>query len=392
MPSDPPRFDFDQPFIDPATRKGRGAVSNRSGRFEDTRKAAIFDDWPGDDDPPPPLKTEVAIDASRSIISKVPSPDMPFDRSINPYRGCEHGCIYCFARPTHAYLGMSPGLDFETKLTMKPDAPALLRKALMAKRYKPQTIAIGTNTDPYQPIEKTHQIMRGVLEVLAEFNHPVAIVTKSALVARDADILGEMGRKGLARVALSLTTLDPKLSRTMEPRAAAPQRRLWALRQLSAAGCPVGVMLAPLIPAINDHEIEALIRAAAASGATAASYIVLRLPLEVRDLFTEWLETHFPDRAPRVMRYVRELHGGRDYDPQWGKRLVGEGVYADLIRRRFRRAAAESGMAQDRHPLRTDLFHRPASDTRQFSFLDALEDETGEPAGAGRGASATEQK
>lgn len=366
------RFDDAGPDVENDARKGRGAVSNRSGRFETTHRSAFDDGWGRDDDEPPRLKTEVAIDRSKTIINKVPSLDMSFDRSINPYRGCEHGCIYCFARPTHAFLGLSPGLDFETKLTMKPDAPQLLRRALSAKRYKPQPIAIGTNTDPYQPIEKKHKIMRGVLGVLAEFNHPVTIVTKSALVARDADILGQMGEKGLARVALSLTSLDAVLSRKMEPRAAAPQRRLWALRQLSAAGCPTAVMLAPMIPAINDHELEALVRAAAVSGAKGASYIVLRLPLEVRDLFVEWLHEHFPDRAGRVMRYVRELHGGKDYDPQWGKRLSGEGVYADLIRRRFQRSAAQHGLARDNPPLRTDLFRVPAADTPQFSFMEML--------------------
>ncbi len=365
------RFDDAGPDVAEDARKGRGAVSNRSGRFETTHRTDFDDGWAREEEPPR-LKTEIAIDGSRSIINKVPSPDMPFDRSINPYRGCEHGCIYCFARPTHAFLGLSPGLDFETKLTMKPDAPALLRRTLMGKRYKPKPIAIGTNTDPYQPIEKTHKIMRGLLEVLAEFNHPVTIVTKSALVARDADILGPMGEKGLARVALSLTTLDAGLSRKMEPRAATPQRRLWALRQLNAAGCPTAVMLAPMIPAINDHELEALVRAAAVSGAKGASYIVLRLPLEVRDLFVEWLEEHFPDRAKRVMRYVRELHGGRDYDPQWGKRLSGEGVYADLIRRRFQRATAQHGLARENPPLRTDLFNTPAAETPQFSFMDRL--------------------
>lgn len=358
------------PYIDPRSRRGRGAVSNRSSRFEATQRDSFVDEWEHDE--PAPIRTEVSIDGSRSIISKVPSPDLPFSRSINPYRGCEHGCVYCFARPTHAYLGLSPGLDFETKLTMKPDAPKLLRQALSRKGYAPEPIAIGTNTDPYQPIEKTCRIMRGVLEVLAEFSHPVTIVTKSALVVRDADILGEMGRRGLARVSVSLTTLDPKLSRTMEPRAATPQRRLWAMRRLSNSGCPVGVMTAPLIPAINDHEIESLLRAAAASGAKVAGYVVLRLPLEVRDLFVEWLTTHFPDRAARVMRYVRELHGGRDYDPQWGKRLSGEGVYADLMRRRFERAAAANNLSRKGLPLVTELFTPPPKETSQFSFLDRL--------------------
>ncbi|MGB0852535.1 MAG: PA0069 family radical SAM protein [Pikeienuella sp.] len=375
----PPRFapGFDGfhihgPVVPDRHKRGRGAVSNRSGRFEETARDAFDDGWGGADEPVPALATEVSFDQSRSIISNVPSPDMPFDRSINPYRGCEHGCVYCFARPTHAWLGHSAGLDFETKLVAKPGAAMLLRKALMNPRYKVKPIAIGTNTDPYQPIEKTHNIMRGVLEVLAEFNHPVTIVTKSALVVRDADILGQMGKKGLARVAISLTSLDAKLSRNMEPRAATPRRRLWALRELDKAGCPVGVMLAPVIPGLNDHEIEALAKAAASHGAKAASYIVLRLPLEVRDLFVEWLHTHYPDRAGRVMRYVREVHGGRDYDPEWGKRLAGQGVYADMLRRRFVRAARAEGLKTERAPLRTDLFTRPASSTPQLSFLKEL--------------------
>lgn len=371
------RFDFpnpeEGPDIDERAQRGRGAVSNRSGRFEATRKTRFDDGWDEREaEETTAFKTDITVERSRSIISKVPSPDLLFNRSINPYRGCEHGCVYCFARPTHAWLGLSAGLDFETKLTIKPDAPALLKKVLMRPGYVAEPIAIGTNTDPYQPIEKTHEIMRGVLQVLRDFQHPVIIVTKSALVARDADILGPMGRAGLAQVALSLTTLDAGLARKMEPRAATPQRRLWALRQLSAAGCPVGVMIAPVIPALNDHELEALLRAAAASGAKSASYIVLRLPLEVRDLFVEWLATYFPNRANRVMRYVRELHGGRDYDPQWGKRLRGEGVYADLIRRRFDRAVAANGMTAGNDPLRTCLFRVPAELTPQFSFMDRL--------------------
>ena len=366
-----PKIRFEDGQVAPEGRKGRGAVSNRSGRFEATQRTAFFDGW-GYEEADRPLASELTVDGSRTIITKNASPDLPFTRSVNPYRGCEHGCVYCFARPTHAWLGLSPGLDFETKLVIKPDAPRLLRAALSRKGYRPETIAIGTNTDPYQPVEKRLGVMRGVLEVLAEFNHPVAIVTKSALVARDVDILGPMGARGLARVSLSLTTLDASLARTMEPRAATPQRRLWAMRQLAAAGCPVGAMLAPLIPAINDHEIEALIRAAAASGAKIAGYVALRLPLEVRDLFIEWLETHYPDRAARVMRYVREMHGGRDYDPQWGKRLTGEGVYADLMRRRFQRAAGAHGLTTKPKALRVDLFRAPVAETPQFSFLDRL--------------------
>ncbi|MFN3259544.1 MAG: PA0069 family radical SAM protein [Pikeienuella sp.] len=353
--------------------KGRGAVSNRSGRF-DLSRMAEDDGWAQEEEGEPPrLRTELTIDRSKSVISRVVSPDLNFERSLNPYRGCEHGCVYCFARPTHAWLGLSPGLDFETKITVKPDAPALLRRALSRPGYRPKTLAIGTNTDPYQPVEKTQRIMRGVLEVLSEFSHPVAIVTKSALVARDADILGPMGRRGLARVSLSLTTLDPALSARMEPRAAQPARRLWAMRRLAAAGCPVGVMTAPLIPAINDHEIESLLKAAAASGAKSAGYVVLRLPLEVRDLFVEWLEAAFPDRAARVMRQVRDLHGGRDYDPEWGKRLAGQGPLADLIRRRFARAAREAGLDRPAPPLREDLFAPPpAPPAPQLSFLDRL--------------------
>jgi DNA repair photolyase len=360
------------PVVPDRHKRGRGAVSNPSGRFEATAVEAFDDGWGRDADAPPPLETEVTFDQSRSIISNVSSPDMPFDRSINPYRGCEHGCVYCFARPTHAWLGHSAGLDFEAKLVVKPGAAQLLRKALMNPRYKVKPIAIGTNTDPYQPIEKTHKIMRGLLEVLAEFNHPVTVVTKSALVVRDADILGAMGKKGIARVAISLTSLDAKLSRKMEPRAATPRRRLWAMRELSKVGCPVGAMLAPIIPALNDHEIEALAKAAASHGAKTASYIILRLPLEVRDLFVEWLHTHYPDRAGKVMRYVREIHGGRDYDPEWGKRLAGQGVYADMLRRRFERAAKAEGLRTERTALRSDLFAVPAEKTPQLSFMTQL--------------------
>ncbi len=356
-----------QTRIDPARRRGRGAATNRSGRFERESREAFDDGWE-DEDPPPPLRTEVMIDQSRKIITRNTSPDLPFDRSINPYKGCEHGCVYCFARPTHAYLGLSPGLDFETKIFAKPDAARLLERELRNPRYVPAPIAMGTNTDPYQPIERERRIMRSVLEVLRAHNHPVTIVTKGALVARDADILGPMGRAGLAWVALSLTTLDHRLSRIMEPRAASPQARLRAIRSLSEAGCPTGAMLAPLIPAINDHEVERLLAAASEAGATRAGYVTLRMPLEIKELFRDWLAEHFPDRARRVLGLVRELHGGKDYDPEWGKRLKGEGVHAALIKRRFDAAADRLGLDRGKLSLRTDLFRPPGLPGDQLSL------------------------
>lgn len=342
----------------PDPLRGRGVHSNAAGRFEPYAQEAFDDGWTPDEDPPP-LRTQVALDASRSVIARNDSPDVPFDRSVNPYRGCEHGCVYCFARPSHAFLGLSPGLDFETRLIAKPDAPRLLAEALRRPRYRPQTIAIGTNTDPYQPIERRFGVMRGLLEVLRDFNHPVSIVTKGALVARDADILGPMGRAGLAAVGVSLTTLDPGLSRAMEPRAASPGRRLKAVEALASAGVPVRVLTSPIIPAINDHEIERLLAAARDAGAVGATYVVLRLPLEVKDLFREWLERVFPMRADRVMNAVRAMRGGRDYDAEWGKRMTGEGVWADLVRRRFEAARDRLGLKATSLPLRTDLFRPP---------------------------------
>lgn len=352
----------------PVRPKGRGAASNRSGRFETLSRLAVDDGWDRDDDLPP-LRTEVALDASRGVIVRNTSPDVPFDRSINPYRGCEHGCVYCFARPSHAYLGLSPGLDFETKLLAKPDAPRLLAAELARLGYRPATIAIGTNTDPYQPVEKRLRIMRGLLETLRDAGHPVTIVTKGALVTRDADILGEMGRRGLARVGVSLTTLDRRLARAMEPRAAAPERRLAAIRTLTDAGCPVRVMVAPVIPALNDAEIETLLAAAREAGAASADYVVLRLPREVADLFREWLAKEYPDRAARVMRRVRELHGGCDYDPMWGKRMRGEGVEADLIARRFELAAKRLKLARQLAPLDLSQFRPPLPPGAQLSLF-----------------------
>jgi DNA repair photolyase len=353
--------------IDPTLRRGRGAATNRSGRFERERREAFDDGWaPGD--AAPPLRTEILIDKSRRIITRNTSPDLPFDRSINPYKGCEHGCVYCFARPTHAFLGLSPGLDFETRIFTKPDAARLLEKELRNPRYVPAPIAIGTNTDPYQPIERERRIMRQLLEVLRDFNHPVTIVTKGALVTRDVDILGPMGRAGLVRVALSLTTMDHRLSRIMEPRAASPQARLRAVRTLADAGCPTGVMLAPVIPAINDHEIERLLEAAKAAGAGRAGYVALRMPLEIKDLFRDWLSEHFPDRAKRVLGLVREMHGGKDYDPEWGKRLSGEGVHATLLKRRFEAAVRRLGLDRNHVDLRTDRFRPPTRPGDQLAF------------------------
>jgi DNA repair photolyase len=316
--------------IDPERRRGRGATINPGGRFEAEQRVAEDDGW-GSLGELPPFKTEIAYEKARTIITRNDSPDISFDRSINPYRGCEHGCVYCFARPSHAYLGLSPGLDFESKLTAKPDAAALLEKELSAANYQPRTIAIGTNTDPYQPIEKKFRIMREVLEVLARFNHPVGIVTKSALVQRDIDLLAPMAAKGLAKVALSVTTLDPKTARGMEPRAASPMRRLETIRKLSEAGIPVTVLVAPIVPAINEHEIERILDAAKAAGAQEAGYVLLRLPLEVRDIVQEWLLTHHPDKLRHVMSLVRSTRGGKDYDPQWGQRMVGSGPYAWMI-------------------------------------------------------------
>ena len=350
-------------------RRGRGAAVNPTGRYERERREAFDDGWESGEELPA-LRTEVAVDRSRSVLVRNSSPDVPFDRSVNPYRGCEHGCVYCYARPTHAQLGLSPGLDFETRLTAKPEAPRLLEAALRKPGYRVAPVALGTNTDPYQPVEKDWRIMRGILDVLSEYRHPVTITTKGALVTRDLDILGEMGRAGLAHVQVSLTSLDPRLSRAMEPRAASPGRRLEMIRALAGAGVPVGINLAPVIPALNDHEIERLIAAGAAAGAEGAAYIVLRLPLEVAPLFREWLERKFPDRAARVIGAVRELHGGRDYDPAWGRRMKGEGVLARLIARRFEAASRRHGLDGPGRRLRTDLFRVPPRAGDQLALFD----------------------
>jgi DNA repair photolyase len=354
--------------VDSQRRRGRGAVTNESGRYEPLARIAFDDGWQSLEELPP-FKTTVTVDATRKIITRNDSPDISFDRSINPYRGCEHGCIYCFARPTHAYLGLSPGLDFESKLFVKPDAPELLERELAAPGYSPRTIAIGTNTDPYQPIEKTYQVMRRILEVLERTGHPVGIVTKSALILRDIDILARMAKRNLAKVALSVTTLDAKLARVMEPRAATPPRRLDALRQLAAAGIPTSVMVAPVIPAINDAEIERILDTAAALGVRGAGYVLLRLPLEVRDLFKEWLMTNFPDRYRHVFKLVRETRGGKDYDSQWGKRMTGGGPYAWMIGRRFETACERLGLNRERAKLTTAHFAPPVNASDQLSLF-----------------------
>jgi DNA repair photolyase len=349
-------------------RRGRGVVSNVSGRFEPVAREALHDGWDLTEELAP-LRTTVMPDTARSVITRNESPDLPFDRSINPYRGCEHGCVYCFARPTHAFLGLSAGLDFETKLFAKHDAPMLLERELSAPGYRPRTIAIGTNTDPYQPVEKNLKIMRGILEVLERAGHPVGIVTKSALILRDLDILSRMAKRGLAKVALSVTSLDPALARLMEPRASTPARRLDALTHLSAAGVPVSVLVAPVIPALNDAEMEAILEAAAKAGCKEAGYIMLRLPLEVQDLFREWLVTHFPDRARHVLKLVREMGGGKLYDSRFGTRMSGSGPFAWMTGRRFELAAERLGLNLRKARLATDLFSAPLKRAEQLSLF-----------------------
>ena len=349
-------------------RRGRAASVNPSGRYEALTRHVFDDGWETLEDLPP-FKTEVQVEKPRTIITRNTSPDISFDRSINPYRGCEHGCVYCFARPTHAYMGMSPGLDFEAKLFAKPDAARLLERELARDGYEPKTIAIGTNTDPYQPIERQWRIMREVLEVLEAHDHPVGIVTKSALVTRDIDILARMAEKGLAKVALSVTTLDRKLARTMEPRAATPPRRLEAIRTLRDAGIPVSVMIGPVIPALNDQEIERILESAQAAGAREAGYIILRLPLEVAPIFKDWLLRHYPDRFRHVMSLVRSMRDGKDYDAEWGKRMKGAGPYAWQIGRRFEIAAKRLGLNVEKRRLRSDLFKRPARAGEQLMLL-----------------------
>lgn len=354
--------------VRPERSRGRSAGINPSGRFEPITRHVFDDGWDSLEDLPP-FKTEVQVERPRTIITRNESPDISFDRSINPYRGCEHGCVYCFARPSHSFMGLSPGLDFESKLFAKPDAAKLLERELSKEGYQPRTIAIGTNTDPYQPVERRWRIMRDILEVLEARSHPVGIVTKSALVTRDIDILSRMAQRGLAKVALSVTTLDRMLARTMEPRASTPMKRLEAIRQLSEAGVPTSVMVAPIIPGLNDHEIERILDSARAAGATEAGYVLLRLPLEVAPIFKDWLLRHYPDRYRHVMSLVRSMRQGKDYDSEWGKRMKGVGPYAWQIGRRFELAARRLGLNTVRRTLRTDLFVPAARESEQLVLL-----------------------
>lgn len=349
----------ENPSILPGQRlRARGAESNRAGRFEATDREAFDDGWDMAEEERL-VATEVRLERPRSALTYNRSPDLPFDRSINPYRGCEHGCIYCYARPTHAYLNLSPGLDFETRLIARPGIAAVLEAELRRPAYKAAPVSIGTNTDPYQPVERDHGLMREVLQVLQAFRHPVWITTRGTTIERDIDIIAAMAADGLASVSISVTTLDETLARKMEPRAPAPKRRLLMIRRLSEAGVPVRIQVSPLIPALTDHELEAVMEAGRDAGARAANSIPLRLPLEVSGLFRDWLEATLPDRAARVMGRVRELHGGRDYDPEFGTRMRGQGLWADLIHRRANLARKRLGLDEGLPSLRCDLFRPP---------------------------------
>jgi DNA repair photolyase len=349
-------------------RRGRGASANPSGRYEPAQREGFDDGWEIEEELPS-LPTEVIVEKPRTIITKNDSPDILFEKSINPYRGCEHGCAYCFARPTHAFQGLSSGLDFETKIFAKPNAAELLEKELRASNYQPTTIALGSNTDPYQPVERRFRITRSILEVLNRMNHPVGIVTKSALVTRDIDILSRMAERQLAKVAISVTTLDPKLARRMEPRAAAPAKRLETIRKLTEAGIPVSVLVAPIIPAINDHEIEAILKACAAAGAQEAGYVLLRLPHDLKDLMRDWLAEHYPDKLKHVFTLLQEARGGKDYDAEWSTRQSGIGPYAWMLGRRFETAAERLGLNKRNLKLRKDLFKVPPKETGQLSLF-----------------------
>ena len=354
----------------PQPRKGRGAGTNESGRFETEKRVPFDDGWGSSEDEPARLETTLSVDATRTIIARNDSPDIGFDRSINPYRGCEHGCIYCYARPSHAYLGLSPGLDFETRIFYKPNAAALLRDELRKKGYVCRPIALGSNTDPYQPAERKLGVTRSILEVLREFHHPVTIVTKGALIQRDIDILSDMAREKLAVVTVSVTTLDRDLARTMEPRAATPERRIETIAALSKAGIPTGVLSAPMIPALNDREMEAILGRAREAGASVAGYTLLRLPLELKALFKEWLETHEPQKAAHVLSLVAQCHGGKIYDSAWSKRMVGGGPYAEMLAARFDRACRKLGYSpRSTHMLDTSRFHPPAQKGDQLALF-----------------------
>ncbi|HEY6982970.1 PA0069 family radical SAM protein [Reyranella sp.] len=374
-PKDPPLYPDDA--ISEPQHNGRGALSNASSRYDSEKRIRTTDGWeapeqPAGDDELPPLRTTLTRDATRTILARNTSPDVPFDRSINPYRGCEHGCIYCFARPTHAYLGLSPGLDFETRILFKPEAARLLTAELASPKYRCDVVAMGTNTDPYQPVERELKITRQILRVLSDFNNPVGIVSKNHLVTRDIDILADMARRNLAEVFLSVTTLDKDLARAMEPRASAPHRRLEAIRMLAEAGVPVGVMAAPMIPGLNDHEMESILEAAMEAGATRAGFTVLRLPLEIKDLFDEWLRAHRPDRAERVLSLIRQMRGGALYQAEFGLRMRGEGPIAQLLGARFSAAVKRLGLNRIRYRLDTLRFAVPES--ARTALVDARRD------------------
>ena len=354
--------------------KGRGAVSNMQGRYELQVRESFDDGWPADDSSfPPRLKTEVTAEHAKKILTRNNSPDLPFNVSLNPYLGCEHGCIYCFARPSHSYIGLSPGFDFESRIFAKVNAPELLRQELSRPSYVPEPIALGVNTDGYQPCERELRLTRRVLEVLHACEHPVALITKSALIERDIDLLAQMAAKRQAAVAVTITTLDPAIARTLEPRAAAPQRRLRTIRALTEAGIPVGVSIAPVIPFITEPDLEHVLEAAADAGAISASYIVLRLPWEVNPLFQQWLQAHFPERAQRVMNRIRDMRSGKDYDAEFGSRMKGDGVWADLIRQRFEKAVARLGIhkrSESFRALDTSRFRRPQPGSTQAEGQD----------------------
>ena len=348
--------------------RARGTDATPQTRFDAHTRTQEDDGWWPEEDLPL-ARTEVSVERVRNIIARNASPDISFDRSINPYRGCEHGCIYCFARPGHGYLGLSPGLDFETRLIARPDAPTVLDRQLRRPAYKPDVIALGTNTDPYQPIERDWRIMRGIVEVLARFRHPLSIATKGVMIERDIDVLSGMAADGLVRVGISVTTLDADLSRRLEPRVPLPARRLKAIERLAKAGIETRVMVSPVIPGLTDHEIETILSSARDAGAVAASWVMLRLPHEVSELFVDWLDRHAPDRKDKVLTRLREMHGGKLYSADWGHRMRGEGLHADLIARRFDLARRRLGYADTLPPLRRDLFHVPLGTERQPSLF-----------------------
>jgi DNA repair photolyase len=353
----------------PLPTKGRGARTNASGRYEATTTEAFDDGWTPEDEVPALIRTTLTPEHARTIIAKNTSPDVGFDRSINPYKGCEHGCIYCYARPSHAWMGLSPGLDFESRIFFKPEAAGLLERELLAPRYVCRRIHIGGNTDPYQPVERELKSTRSILQVCRRFSQPFSIITKSNLITRDVDILGPMGRDRLASAFVSITTLDRGLARAMEPRASTPARRLEAISRLAEAGVPVGVGFAPVIPGLNDHELEAVLEAAAKAGATTAMYVTLRLPLEIKDLFREWLADARPERAARVMSLIRQTRGGRDYDADWSQRMKGTGPVAELIAARFKAAVKRYGLDGPRHDLDVTKFRVPADARPQLELF-----------------------